>query len=326
MRECYEGHEAAWAEWQAVVAGGRMHHGWLLTGREGLGKGAFARRAAAYLVAEPGVHQPDWLAHPDILVIEPLPATDDDVKKRDEGKPYARKRNISVDQVRAMQRRLVTRPTLGSRRAVIIDPADALEASAANALLKSLEEPPVGTVFLLIAHSAGRLLPTVRSRCQVLRFAPLDAAALDRAVGGELGDAATRRAALALAGGAPGAALALADLGIGKVHPIFEAILESGDPDLSLRGRLAGALGARPARDALVGTVEAARRLLLLHLSEAGVAARLRIADAHDALVRLGGEVPIYNYDPALLLMEIGGLLASIHPTRDPVRSPQARA
>jgi hypothetical protein len=60
---------------------------------------------------------------------------------------------------------------LGSRRAIIIDPADDLETSAVNALLKSLEEPPAGTYFLLVTHRLGRLLPTIRSRCRILRFA-----------------------------------------------------------------------------------------------------------------------------------------------------------
>ena len=76
--------------------------------------------------------------HPDILLLDHLPANDDEDKKRDEGKPYQRKRNITIDQIRRMQHRLTTRPTLGSRRAVIIDPADDMEKGAVNALLKSL--------------------------------------------------------------------------------------------------------------------------------------------------------------------------------------------
>ena len=111
------GHEPVWREWHAARAGRRMHHAWMLVGREGLGKAAFARAAAIELVAETGVPQPAAEQHPDILWLTPLPANEDEVKKRDDGRPYATKRNISVDQVRAMQRRLVTRPTLGARRA-----------------------------------------------------------------------------------------------------------------------------------------------------------------------------------------------------------------
>ena len=153
---------------------------------KGLGKGAFARAAARELVAEPGVPQPDGEHHPDILVLDHLPANDDEEKKRDEGKPFQTKRNITVDQIRRMQQRLTMRPTLGSRRAVIIDPADDLEKSAVNALLKSLEEPPAGTFFLLVTHRPGRLLPTVRSRCRMLRFAPLPRAEIEAVLRREL--------------------------------------------------------------------------------------------------------------------------------------------
>ncbi|WP_370073136.1 hypothetical protein [Novosphingobium sp. THN1] len=205
MSERMIGHDGPWRIWRAAIGGERMHHGWILAGREGLGKASFARAAAAELVAEPGVPQPPVEAHPDILTLAQLPANDDEAKKRDEGKPYQLKRSISVDQVRGLQRRLTTRPTLGRRRAVIIDSADLLEKSAVNALLKSLEEPPVGTFFLLVVHALGRLLPTVRSRCTVVRFHPLSpvevARALDDAAP-EL-DAETRKGALAVAGAHP---------------------------------------------------------------------------------------------------------------------------
>jgi DNA polymerase-3 subunit delta' len=155
------GHGQPWRELNAALAGPRLHHGWILTGRRGVGKASFALQAARELVAELGVAQPKG-AHADIIVLQPLPATAEDEKKREEGKPYQLKRNITVEQVRAMQQRLTTRPTLGSRRAIVIDPADDLEKGAANALLKSLEEPPAGTYFFLVAHRLGRLLPTIR--------------------------------------------------------------------------------------------------------------------------------------------------------------------
>ncbi len=110
------GHDEPWREWRAALASGKMHHGWILTGKRGL--------------------------------------------------------------VRRMQKRLETRPTLGPRRAVIVDAADDLERNAFNALLKSLEEPPEGTYFLLIVHRLGRLPATIRSRCRTLRFSLLDDAQL----------------------------------------------------------------------------------------------------------------------------------------------------
>src|SRR5690606_18711357 len=84
-------------------------------------------------------------------------------------------RNITVEQIRGLSRLLHSAPSMGTRRIVLIDSADDLETGAANALLKNLEEPPEGAVFLLVAHRPGRLLPTIRSRCRVLRFSALNA-------------------------------------------------------------------------------------------------------------------------------------------------------
>lgn len=313
------GHEQAWAAWRAAMAGGRMHHAWLLAGREGLGKASFAVAAAAELVAEPGVPQPVPEHHPDIHVLIPLPASDDEAKKRDDGKPYQKKRSISVDQVRAMQRRLVTRPTLGARRAVIIDCADQLEKSAVNALLKSLEEPPQGTFFLLVTHQPGRLLPTIRSRCLVVRFHPLEvdqmARALDR-LAPEL-DEQTRSAAIAVAAGSPGAALSFAEQDLGMVFHVMRQLAHQGDPDFALRGRLAEAMGSRPDRERQLAALEAARMVLVQALQDSDDRTRLKIADAHAKLVTLAAQAPTYNYDAGLLVLEIGGLLASAARSRE---------
>lgn len=313
------GHDHAWRTWRAAMAGARMHHGWILTGKRGLGKASFALAAAAELVAVPGVSQPPVESHPDILVLEPLPANDDETKKRDDGKPYTRKRSISVDQVRQMQARLFTRPTLGPRRVVIIDAADDLEKSAVNALLKSLEEPPAGTFFLLVTHRLGRLLPTVRSRCLILRFAPLPDEDVDRALASAMPqlDRAARAGAVAASGGSPGAAMAFAEQDLGTLHPLFERLLREGDPDFSLRAALAPAIGQRPDRERQLAAVEAARMVTAGALRDTSGAAQLRLIEAHEALVRLAGQVPTYNYDAALLVMEIGGLLANVAATRE---------
>ena len=315
----YLGHESAWAVWRAARAGQRMHHGWILAGREGLGKAGFARAAAAELVAEPGVPQPPSAQHPDIHWLQPLPSNDDEAKKRDEGKAYTRKRSISVDQVREMQRRLVTRPTLGARRAVVIDSADDLEKSAVNALLKSLEEPPVGTFFLLVAHQIGRLLPTVRSRCTVLRFHPLEPDDLARALSAEAPElnGAEREAAIAAAGGSPGAALAFAEQGLGGVWQIMRRLVMHGDSDFALRAELSSALGQRPDRERQLAALDAALMVLTAALATSDDAMRLRIVDAHAKIAGLAAQAPTYNFDPGLLLLEIGGLLASVARTRE---------
>ncbi|MEL6530796.1 MAG: DNA polymerase III subunit delta', partial [Pseudomonadota bacterium] len=116
-------HRGPWREWRTALSGERMHHGWMLAGKSGLGKLEFAIAAARELVFEPGVQQPEN-DHPDISILTHLPKDEKEEKKRDEGKSFQTKRNISVAQIRAMQRRLTTRPTLGSRRAIIISGAD----------------------------------------------------------------------------------------------------------------------------------------------------------------------------------------------------------
>ncbi|MFC0589170.1 DNA polymerase III subunit delta' [Novosphingobium aquiterrae] len=313
------GHDEPWRAWHDAMGSARMHHAWILAGMKGVGKGAFARAAAAQLVAEPGLAQPPWEVHPDIIVLDHLPANDAEEEKRADGKPWQKKRNITIDQVRRMQARLVTRPTLGARRAVIIDPADDMEKGAVNALLKSLEEPPAGTFFLLVAHRPGRLLPTIRSRCRVLRFAPLDARQVDRILQSEApqADAATRAAAIAAAEGSPGAALAFVEQDLGVLHTLMRRLTEEGDDHLGLRGAMADAIGARPDRERQQAAIDLARAVVAAELSKGAPPRQARVIAAHGELTKLAGQAATYNFDPGLLVMEIGGLLASLAMPRE---------
>lgn len=313
----YVGHDEPWREWRTAMAGERMHHGWILAGRRGVGKMPFALAAARELVAEPGVPQPG--EHPDIIILTHLPASAEDEKKRVEGKAYNTKRSIAVEQIREMQRRLTTRPTLGRRRAIIIDPADDLEKPSANALLKSLEEPPQGTFFLLIAHRPGRLLATIRSRCRMLRFPTLDDADIDAILTREVPQAApeTRSAALAAAAGSPGAALDFVELDLGRIYELMRRIVGEGDPHFALRGELAETMGQRPARERQVAVLDLARGVLAREAREAAGRAIPPLVQAHAALVQLTAQVPTYNFDPGLLVAEIGNLLASASMPRE---------
>ena len=313
----YIGHEEAWAEWRRALSGDRMHHGWILSGRRGVGKSAFALAAARELVAEAGVPQPAG-EHPDVLYVSHPPKDDKEARKKADGKPFELARNIKIDQIRALQHRLNTRPSLGSRRAVIIDPADDMETPTANALLKSLEEPPAGTFFLLVAHRLSRLLPTIRSRCRVLRFpevGPLDMEAV-LAREAPQADAAMRAAAIAAAGGSPGAAIDFVELDLGTIHQLMQRILAEGDRDFALRGKLATAMGARPDRQRQQAAIELARAVVAEHMQHIRRAEIPALVDAHSELVRLAGEVPTYNFDPGLLVMEIGTLLSQFAASR----------
>ena len=303
------GHDEAWRAWREAMAGQRMHHAWLLAGRHGVGKATFAMAAARELVGAAACESDN---HPDIHWLSYGPKDDKEERKRADGKPFESARSIRIAQIRAMQTRLGTRPTLGERRAIIIDPADDLERNAANALLKSLEEPPRGTYFLLVAHSPARLLPTIRSRCRVLRFPTVPDSEMDRLLGQMAPDAddASRAAAIAAASGSPGAALQFIDLDLGKVAQAMRAILERGDPGFALRGTLAGLIGARPDRERIRAVLELARSVVAERL-EAVLSDPRRVIDTHTELVRLAGEQPTYNFDAGLLAMEIGTLLAN---------------
>jgi len=309
----FAGHELAWAQWRAALSSSRMHHAWILSGPKGLGKGAFARAAASGLVAQAGVHQPDVAHHPDILIPEHPPENKEEARKREEGRDYRVKRSIPVDEIRALQHRLFTRPTLGTRRAVIIDPADDLERNAANALLKCLEEPPEGTYFLLVTHRIGQLLPTLRSRCRVLRFAQLGDEAIDGILleGAPEAGVSERQAAIAAAQGSPGTALEFVRHDLGGAHAAMERILHEGDRDFALRGLLSEEIGARPDRDRLLAMIELARAAVSARLRAGGREHQLRVIDAHSRLNSLAAQAPVYNFDPGLVAMEIGALLAS---------------
>ena len=171
-----------------AMASQRFHHAWLMTGEEGIGKASYAYRVARFLLAQDGdlpeaistldipsdskaFRQVANLSHPGLFVIRR--SWDPSGKKH--------RQSIAVSNIRAL-RHFLQRTSVTPWRVVIVDSADDLNPSSANALLKSLEEPPVRTVFLLISSSPGRLLPTIRSRCRTVRFEPLDVSAMQDAI------------------------------------------------------------------------------------------------------------------------------------------------
>ena len=303
----------AQAEWRAALSHGRLHHAWLLSGRPGLGKRAFARSAANDLV---GGHR-NPTEHPDIHTLERLPKDTKEERNRADGKPYERKRNIAVDQIRSIQRRLTTRPTLGDRRAIVIDPAEAMEASAANALLKSLEEPPEGTFFFLVSDHAAKLLPTIRSRCRTLRFADLDEAQVTKQVTADMPDLdpVTLREAVAASGGSPGRALAFAEHKLAPATQLLEQMLhgQAGEGGSDL----AAALGARPSREKMAAFLTLARSMLGTDIARLDRRTLDRRAEIMAELVELEREAPILNYDAGLLIQRVASLLASAAPASE---------
>ncbi len=309
-------HAEAWRAWRDALGGERMHHGWLIAGKAGLGKRDFAMAAARELVAEEGVPQPQG-DHPDIITLTYGPKDDKGEKAQADGKPFELARSIRIKQIRAMQKRLVTRPTLGSRRAIIIDPADDMEKSAANALLKSLEEPPVGTFFLLVTHRPARLLPTIRSRCRTLRFPVLTDSQLADLL--EEAGLTPDVQAIAAAEGSLGAAQRFAEQNLAPIARAISGLLAGGDSGITGRGELARLIGPRADRERVQAVLELAQSLAARAARTTDDAQRrVRLVEIHAAIVALGAEAPTANFDPGMLPFEIGTLLVAAAPASEP--------
>jgi DNA polymerase III subunit delta' len=238
------GHDAQMTAFRAASAGERLHHAWLLAGPRGVGKAAFAKWAAHHLLdaEDPGSQGAKLIAagsHPDFKQLDRLPNE----------KTGTLARSITVDQVRQLRSVFATATALGERRVILIDSIDDMERGAANALLKSLEEPPASTIFLLVTHQPGRLLPTIRSRCRTLLFRSLDDAAMKSFLAMQMPqlDFEARAALIAGAGGIPAAALANAELDLAAIDAALDGLAATGDPTNALRSQLAQSLSLKAA-------------------------------------------------------------------------------
>ncbi len=304
-----------------------MHHGWIFAGPEGVGKARFAMLAARRLLA--GAGQPDDFAippgdrtqqlidagsHPDLKLLQRLPRDD---KKPEQGLA----RSIRVDQVRELDHFLGVKPTYSDRRVVVIDTADDLERpGASNALLKNLEEPPAGTIFLLVSHAPGRLLPTIRSRCRMLRFEALDdadmRAALDDAgvPSGEIDEL------IRVGQGSPARALAMAGLDIAGLDKAL-ADMAKGDATNAIRAELARALSLKAAQERYEAFLDRAPSFIAAAArTRSGEALRTAL-DAHDAARNLAASALGLSLDAQGTVFEMAGIVARLAPVAPPAAS-----
>ena len=223
-------------------------------------------------------------------------------------------RSIPIAQVRALQPMFATTPSMSPRRVVLIDAIDDLERPASNALLKNLEEPPAGTIFLLISHAPGRLLPTIRSRCRRLRFDRLDDAAMTDVLRARLPDAgAGEIAALVRAGdGSPGRAIGYAGLDMAALDDAMTAIAGHGDPTNAERVKLARALALKPAQpryEAFLDRVPS----FIAEASAARTGDPLKAAlDAYDNARALAISARALSLDQQATAYEMAGLVARL--------------
>lgn len=341
-RELY-GQDEAQQAFLDAHATGRLHHGWLLCGPRGVGKATLAWSIARFLLATPAREGNGLFAPSDppaSLAIDPAHPVARRMAAGAEPRLKAVTRTLNpktdrlrdeivVDDIRALGSFFQLSAVDGGRRAVIIDAADDMNPSAANALLKLLEEPPEAATLLLVSHQPSRLLPTIRSRCRTLRLRSLSPDALAQALAQAGEEVDVRGGSLAaLSGGSVGAAIRLARLdgvktyaeilrvlsatpndGRGAALRLAEAAAKRGAEDwrdllfelldLSM-ARLArtGATGAAPATEVVSGEAQVLRRLAPSPVAGRAWADR---AQACGARARHGLAV---NLDPGLLVLD----------------------
>ena len=225
------GHEAAERLFLEAVNQERIHHGWLITGPKGIGKATFAWQLAKFLLSRnPGTaagsdarlfgeeaapeYQTLFLGENDVVSSQVAAGGHGGLllveRSLNESTGKMRK-EIVIGDVRKLTKFFTQTASEGGWRVAIVDAADEMNANAANALLKILEEPPEKSIILLIAHSPGKLLPTIRSRCRALPLMPLQNDSVRAVLAARFPeiDIAELDAASAMAAGAPGKAIEL---------------------------------------------------------------------------------------------------------------------
>jgi DNA polymerase-3 subunit delta' len=312
---------------QAVLdayRGGRMPHAWLIGGPRGIGKATLAYRMARFVFAypdqtsaavrqatsltlppdNPAVRRVAAQGHSDLLALE-----------RTEGDNGKLRTVIQVDDVRRTIGFFGSTAGEGGWRICIVDAADELNAAGANALLKILEEPPAKSLLLVVSHSPGRLLPTIRSRCRRLALRPLGAEDVARAAADALGREADEPEMKAAAIASDGSVARALDLLGGTALKVREQVntlltaLPAVDP------RSLHALGDALGRDesALTAFVDAVRDWLSARVTVAGAepAHRARMADAWDKLNAAARDVEIFHLERKPFVFNVFDWLAA---------------
>lgn len=235
--ETLYGHTKALTQFENSVSEGKIHHAWLIGGPRGIGKACFAYSAAAKLFAATSALDESIIrskfansAHPNLLHLS---------RPRDE-KTGKFKSVLSVAEIRRTVPFFGKTAGEGAWRVCIVDSADDMNTSAANALLKILEEPPARTVFFVLANSPGRLLPTIRSRCRYLPLRGLGRADLSAALA-KIGQAPDRDFDIlaSLSGGSVRRSILLQHHGGLELHQKFASMMGSPSLDWTLVHKLA---------------------------------------------------------------------------------------
>jgi DNA polymerase-3 subunit delta' len=223
-------------------------------------------------------------------------------------------RDITIKQIRDLGEFMGMTAALSPWRVAVIDSMDELNKEASNALLKMLEEPPPNTLFFLISHAPGRLLPTIRSRCRLLHFEGLGDDAMTSILAErspDLGEAERKRI-VAMSFGSAGRALAFAELGLAKLEEAALTILRQGDPTNARRSELASELGKKASAERYAAFLELAPSLIAREARGLRGPALERALDAYAKTRELAAVAPRVSLDPAATVFQIGGFLAEV--------------
>jgi DNA polymerase-3 subunit delta' len=319
------GHEQAAKMLAGAYRVGKLPHALLLAGPQGIGKATLAFHLARHLLAHPAAESaPGELAqidpasplfrqvatgaHPSVLhLTRPM---------NDKTKSF--KTVVTVDEIRRVSRFLSLTSHDGAYRVVIVDPADDMNTNAANALLKNLEEPPSRTAFILITHSIGRLLPTIRSRCQTILLQPLPAEKLLSVLAGfDSGlpdDQAAGAAIVERAAGSPRDAILLTQYGGLEISEAIDKLVTGKTIDIAQAHRLGDAVAARDQaiqfgifnRHALDVVADAAS-----HAARAGDLAKAnRLSECWQSTLQTIDEAETYNLDKK---QHVLGVIHALH-------------
>ena len=316
------GHKAAEQVLLDAYRSGRMHHGWIVAGERGIGKATLAFRLARFILAHPDPAAPDVSTAKTLFV-----APDHPVARRLAAaahgnvlhlqREWNEKRNryrteLQVETIRRIIPFLGTTAGEGGWRIVIVDPADDMNPSAANAILKNLEEPPQKTLFLLVARSRGALLPTIRSRTRTLSLDPLSAAGTEdvvRAIAPELAEGDDAKIAAALAGGSPRRFIELSRENGVELYRLLREAIEANDRParFKLSGLAANASGTQQFMELFEGYLS--RRVKGLPEPVRGgnppVLPLVTWADLWEKAALSGREVEEYNLDRRQFVLDL---------------------
>jgi DNA polymerase-3 subunit delta' len=316
------GHDEAEQALLNAYRSGRMHHGWILAGERGIGKATLAFRLARFIFAHPDPTAPEVAVAKDLSV----PAVDHQAHWLDIGahpnllhlqREWNEKRGryqtqLPVDTIRRITPFLGTTAGEGGWRLVIVDPADDMNPSAANAILKNLEEPPRDTLFILVAKSRGALLPTILSRCRTLSLKPLSTEEIEEVVlhaAPDLAKAKDAKLAAALSGGSPRRFIELERQDGAGLYRLMREAIEGGkaEAQLALSARASAAAVTEQFVDLFMGYLS---RRVRGQPEPAGAAnppaaPLVTWAELWEKATLSGREVEIYNLDRRQFVLDL---------------------